>query len=79
LTFGRANTLYCSGFHRAPPEMQAHTAFHGIAENTMTGGKKTILPKSLSDVNFSECYSIENRAKKFCGVEKAAKFVTANF
>ena len=74
-----AKTLDCSGFHDSSPEMQYQPAFHQIAENTLTRDNEVNLPKSLSDVNFSRYYSIENRSKKFCGFEKASKFVTANF
>ena len=50
------------GLKRTPildSSMQLKTAL--ILHNFM------FLLKSLSDVNFSEYYSIENRPKKFCG------------
>jgi DNA-binding protein HU-beta len=60
-------------------ETHAHTAFQRIAENTQIEDNYANLLKSLSDVNFSRYYSLENWPKKFCGFEKASKFVTANF
>jgi hypothetical protein len=42
-------------------------------------GKYGILLKSLSGVNLSENKESLKTSKKFCGFEKASKFVTANF
>jgi hypothetical protein len=81
LHFGiyHAKILYWRGFRRTQPETQACPTFQRATETSLILRNSMFLLKSLSDVNFSECYSIENSPKKFCGYQKASKFVTANF
>lgn len=59
--------------------MPAHGGFQRTVQEISILGKLALLLKSLSGLNFSGKYGREKTIKKFCGVEKAAKFVTANF
>jgi len=72
-------TLDCGGFRKTCREMPSHGGFQPITSENTIFSKNTILLKSLSGVNFSEFFKSGKVTKKFCGFQKASKFVTANF
>jgi DNA-binding protein HU-beta len=59
-------TPVCSGFQRTQRKYQNFAKNHVFAE-------------CLSSLHFSGKYGPRKKTKKFCGFEKASKFVTANF
>jgi DNA-binding protein HU-beta len=59
--------------------MPAHGGFQRTVQEASILGKLALLLKSLSGLNFSGKYASEKMTKKFCGFEKASKFVSANF